>query len=435
MTTRLGGAGTATLVDVHQLMPNPWNPREEYSPGYVEELAQSIEANGLAQYPLVRRSDGGYQVAAGWTRVLAYRHLAATNGGGHSQIPVLVRELTDDQMSMLGLEENRKRRNLTALEEARALKRTVEEQGLTQTEVARRLGLDQATVSNMIRVLGLPPKVLELVAEGKISFRDARELLCLRGKGCGHKHDEVMEAIAIQAARFADEPGRGLNVRHFLDRMHVIYYGQFKKLYKKHFRLLKSPNDFDTHNVNLDVAAFTDRFKHQLHRMPGGKLLTCNVGAFEEWNSREAKKKAEERKKRLSEPRAQQYLKDNPSLPPIVTGESWSFDSEEGIGRYSTDTRPATHQDFIPEQPGQRPVAGPKVVPKDIDLAKAQELLPQVLYDFTKVSREVYGQGAVRHGQESGERLQPGFQVRRYRPVAGRPDGDGGEEAHLRSVA
>jgi ParB family chromosome partitioning protein len=155
----------------------------------------SIRENGLLQ-PLVVRpaAAGGWEVVAGERRLRAVQEL------GWAEVPVVVRDVDDRTMVVLALIENLQREDLSPLDEARAYHRLVEEFGLTQVQVAERVGRDRSTVANTIRLLGLPEAVRKLLANGRISAGHARALLGLED-----------EARVIRLAKAAAE--KGLSVR------------------------------------------------------------------------------------------------------------------------------------------------------------------------------------------------------------------------------
>lgn len=161
-------------VEVHRLEANRRQPRKRFDEDGLEELAASIKKTGILQPILVTREGDRYRIVAGERRVRAAR-LA-----GLKSVPVLVKEgLHDRDHLLLALVENLQRRDLTALEEAEAYRHLKEDFGLTQEEVAERVGKDRATVANAIRLLKLPASLRESLEEGLLSAGHARALLSL----------------------------------------------------------------------------------------------------------------------------------------------------------------------------------------------------------------------------------------------------------------
>lgn len=181
-------------VDIHRLKPNPAQPRERFEESALEDLAASVRANGVLQPILVRPANGGYEIIAG-----ERRWRAAQRAGLH-QVPVIVREVADEKLLELALVENLQRENLNPVEEARAYHTLVEDLGLTQEEVARRVGKERATVANTLRLLNLPPLALKALEAGQITAGHAKAVL-------GHKRKEEQDALLHAILT------RGLSVR------------------------------------------------------------------------------------------------------------------------------------------------------------------------------------------------------------------------------
>jgi ParB family chromosome partitioning protein len=159
-------------IDIDLIEPNNLQPRTRFDDAQLEELSQSIKANGIVQ-PLLVRKVGGmrYQIVAG------ERRWRAAQRAGLQRIPAVVREVPDEKMLELALIENIQRQELNAIEEAYAYKRLIETLGLTQETVAQRVGRDRTFVTNYLRLLRLPEDIQKLVEENQISMGHARALL------------------------------------------------------------------------------------------------------------------------------------------------------------------------------------------------------------------------------------------------------------------
>ena len=166
---------SVALLDVQALLPNPHQPRREFSAQELEDLAASIRASGVLQPILVRQVGGRHQIIAG------ERRWRAAKAAGLERIPALVREISDDQAAVFGLVENLHREDLNAIEKARAFKKIQELCNGNQEEVARQVGLDRSTVANFRRLLELPGEVQTYVSRGTLSMGQARALLGLPG--------------------------------------------------------------------------------------------------------------------------------------------------------------------------------------------------------------------------------------------------------------
>jgi ParB family chromosome partitioning protein len=165
----------ATVVEVPVALidPNPYQPRSDFDPVELEGLADSIRLHGVLQPIVVRPVDGRYQLVAGERRLRAAQHLSWTN------VPARVVELDERQTCELALVENLQRKDLNAVEKARAFQRYIEQFGATHDALAGQLGVDRSTVTNLIRLLELPDAVQEMVVQGKISAGHARSILSL----------------------------------------------------------------------------------------------------------------------------------------------------------------------------------------------------------------------------------------------------------------
>ncbi|MDZ7384917.1 MAG: ParB/RepB/Spo0J family partition protein [candidate division KSB1 bacterium] len=161
-------------VAVESVLPNPFQPREHFDAQALEELKASIAEKGLVQPITVRRFDGRYQLIAGERRLRAVREL------GLPTIPAYVLEVqSDEEMLELSIIENIHREDLNPLEVARGYQRLIDECHLTQEEVAQKVGKDRSTVANFLRLLKLPRRIQESLANGELSMGHARALLAL----------------------------------------------------------------------------------------------------------------------------------------------------------------------------------------------------------------------------------------------------------------
>ena len=161
-------------LDIDLLTPNPRQPRTHIEEPQLEELAQSIRAHGVLQPVLVRRVDNHFEIVAG------ERRWRAAQRAGLFKVPVVVRDVPDDQLLQVALIENIQRENLNAIEEAQAYRRLADEANLSQEEIAGAVGKDRATIANYMRLLRLPVEVRNDLAAGSLSMGHARALLGLQ---------------------------------------------------------------------------------------------------------------------------------------------------------------------------------------------------------------------------------------------------------------
>jgi len=201
-TAPAGPAG-ASEVAVDQLEANPWQPRSAMDPGRLAELTESIRQSGVVQPILVRPLGDRFQIVAGERRWRAARK------AGLVTVPVVVREVPDEELLELALVENIQRQELSPLEEAQAFQRLQAEFRLTQDEIARRVGRDRSTVANTLRLLRLPRELRELVAAGRLDAGHARAILAL-------SHADEQVDLGREAAR------KGLSVREVERRVALV---------------------------------------------------------------------------------------------------------------------------------------------------------------------------------------------------------------------
>lgn len=164
-------ADTVAELEISRLSPNPFQPRREFAPAEIEELAASIRSAGLLQPILVRAAGDRYQIIAG------ERRWRAAKIAGLERVPALIRSVSDDQAAIFGLVENLHREDLNPIEKALAFRKIQDLTKSTQEEVARRVGLDRSSVANMVRLLELPEAVQAHVSRGTLSMGQARAIL------------------------------------------------------------------------------------------------------------------------------------------------------------------------------------------------------------------------------------------------------------------
>ena len=183
-------------VNVENIIPNPYQPRQSFSEDNLQELADSIASYGVIQPLTVRKIDEEeqYQLIAGERRLRAVKLL------GKTEVPVIIKNLENREMAEIALIENLQRKDLNFIEEAEAYNKLIEEFNLTQTELATRIGKAQSTIANKLRLLNLPGSILHVIQQGGLNERQARALLKL------DKKDDMLD-IVEEAVR------KDLNVR------------------------------------------------------------------------------------------------------------------------------------------------------------------------------------------------------------------------------
>lgn len=162
------------FIEIDEIAPNESQPRKTFNKEKLEELARSIKTHGVIQPIVVRKQGSHYEVVAGERRWRAARI------AGLSEVPCIVRELTDEQNMLVAIIENVQREDLNPIEEARGIRAMIEDYELTQDEVAKAVSKSRPYITNALRMLKLPDAVLDMVSAGKLSAGHARAILSAR---------------------------------------------------------------------------------------------------------------------------------------------------------------------------------------------------------------------------------------------------------------
>ena len=174
-TEESGGSDRLKEIDIDEIKLAPHQPRQMFDPDKLAELAASIKKHGVIQPIVVRPlQSGGYELIAGERRWRACKSL------GYRKIPAVVKECQDLEASAVSLIENIQREDLNPLEEALAYHQLMDNYGLTQEEVSERVGKSRSFVANMVRLLGLPNEVKDMLASGQLNAGHARALLAIQ---------------------------------------------------------------------------------------------------------------------------------------------------------------------------------------------------------------------------------------------------------------
>lgn len=187
--------GDLRRIAVTELKPGRYQPRTRMDQASLDELAASIRAQGLMQPILVRESGMGFEIIAG------ERRWRAAQMAGLAEVPVLVRQVPDDQVAAMALIENIQRENLNPLEEAAGIERLVKEFGMTHQAAAEAVGRSRTAVSNLLRLLHLSKPVQGMVMEGQLDMGHARALLPLSAaKQAEAAHDIARRGLSVREA-------------------------------------------------------------------------------------------------------------------------------------------------------------------------------------------------------------------------------------------
>lgn len=182
-------------INIDDIVPNPFQPRKTFHEEALDELAASIAEYGVIQPILVRRlNQGGFELIAG------ERRLRASKRAGLKEVPIIVKDFTDKEVAELAMIENLQREDLHFLEEAEGYYQLLVNFGLTQEELAKRVGKNQSTIANKLRILKLSPEVRSVLISENLTERHARSLLKLNDT---QKQMQVLDIVRQ----------KGLNVR------------------------------------------------------------------------------------------------------------------------------------------------------------------------------------------------------------------------------
>jgi ParB family chromosome partitioning protein len=221
----MGGAPQGEVaVPVGDIVPNPEQPRREFDEEALAMLAESVRRHGLLQPLVVRRVAGRYELIAG------ERRLRAAVRAGLETVPVVVREARAEERLELALVENLQRENLTPLEEAEAYRHLVDAYGLTQEEIAARVGKSRPAVTNALRLLSLPEPVKAQLEGGELSAGHARAILGVAGEAeqvrfgreVAARRLSKRETELLAGARRARPPKREAGARTVDIHLHAV---------------------------------------------------------------------------------------------------------------------------------------------------------------------------------------------------------------------
>ena len=259
-------SGGAVSLKIHDIEPNRSQPRHDFNEESLHELADSIAQHGVLQPLLVRPiADGGYQLVAG------ERRWRASRMAGLTEVPVIIREMSDSEMMQISMIENLQRENLTPVEEAMGYKVLAEEYGLTQDEISKSVGKSRPVIANAMRLLKLPEPVLEMLRTGEISSGHARALLAFEDKELLLKTAQMIqkndltvrdvEKFAKKANEEKKEPSQPVHSRN-------SFYDEVEIALKEHLsRKVKVKNSKDGASGTLEIEFYSEEDLAELAKL------------------------------------------------------------------------------------------------------------------------------------------------------------------------
>ena len=233
-------------ININQIDPSPYQPRKEFDEEALKALAESIKEKGVLQPLLVRKKENGYELIAG------ERRLRASKLAGLTEVPVIVKEMSDKEVLEVALVENLLRENLSAIEEAEGLQRLMNEFSHTQEALSQIVGKSRSHIANTLRLLALPLSVQNMIKEGKLSAGQARNLVGL----------ENAEELALLIIK------KDLNVRQVEELVNKLKSG---KLADKKEKVAKNEDIADIEKDLNKKLGF--RIKINPNKQGGGKVV------------------------------------------------------------------------------------------------------------------------------------------------------------------
>ena len=171
---KMNNDDSVQFIELELIRPNPYQPRKTFEEERLNDLASSIQQHGILQPIVLRQTVQGYYIVVG------ERRFRASKLAGLTEMPAIIKELSDEDMMELAIIENLQREDLNAIEEAESYKKMMTDLNITQQEVARRLGKSRPYIANMLRLLQLPKNVAQMAQHGALSSAHGRTLLTLK---------------------------------------------------------------------------------------------------------------------------------------------------------------------------------------------------------------------------------------------------------------
>lgn len=254
---KMNNDDSVQFIALELIRPNPYQPRKTFEEERLNDLASSIQQHGILQPIVLRQTVQGYYIVVG------ERRFRASKLAGLTEVPAIIKELSDEDMMELAIIENLQREDLNAIEEAESYKKMMTDLNITQQEVARRLGKSRPYIANMLRLLQLPKDVAQMVQHGALSSAHGRTLLTL-------KDASKIKKTAKQAAqeswsvRYLEEYVNGLVSKDISRKVDKETKGSKPKMIQQQERFLKKQYGAKVDiSTSKNVGKITFEFKSE----------------------------------------------------------------------------------------------------------------------------------------------------------------------------
>lgn len=254
---KMNNDDSVQFIALELIRPNPYQPRKTFEEERLNDLASSIQQHGILQPIVLRQTVQGYYIVVG------ERRFRASKLAGLTEVPAIIKELSDEDMMELAIIENLQREDLNAIEEAESYKKMMTDLNITQQEVARRLGKSRPYIANMLRLLQLPKNVAQMVQQEALSSAHGRTLLTL-------KDASKIKKTAKQAAqeswsvRYLEEYVNGLVSKDISRKVDKETKGSKPKMIQQQERFLKKQYGAKVDiSTSKNVGKITFEFKSE----------------------------------------------------------------------------------------------------------------------------------------------------------------------------
>lgn len=254
---KMNNDDSVQFIALELIRPNPYQPRKTFEEERLNDLASSIQQYGILQPIVLRQTVQGYYIVVG------ERRFRASKLAGLTEVPAIIKELSDEDMMELAIIENLQREDLNAIEEAESYKKMMTDLNITQQEVARRLGKSRPYIANMLRLLQLPKNVAQMVQHGVLSSAHGRTLLTLKDAS-KIKKTAKKAAQESWSVRYLEEYVNGLVSKDISMKLDKETKGSKPKMIQQQERFLKKQYGTKVDiSTSKNVGKITFEFKSE----------------------------------------------------------------------------------------------------------------------------------------------------------------------------